>query len=237
MLRRIYDATWCRGFALLAPLAVGLLAAAQAGAATIVTDRACYGEGEPVTLVGAGFTPNGEVGLLSDGAPVGSIVASGTGLIAARGPAPVIDPSRQRRFSLVATDVTDPTITATVLPLATLLDVRISPKHGKPTRKRRISARGFTHGRALYLHVRRHGYRRNVKLGRLKPPCGTAVVRRRLFKRQPKRGAYKLQFDAKRRYSSWTLPRVTFTDVVSGILVPLGAAGALPDRERWAPLP
>ena len=171
-------------------LAVGLLAAAPAQAATLTTDRqAVTRRTETVTLTGAGFTPNGAVRLTLDGAQVARSRRP-RGLDRRRGPAPVIDPSRQRRFSLVATDVTNPALTATATPFATVLDVDVTPDGGSKTRVRKITARGFTRGKTLYLHIRHRRYKRNIRLGALKAPCGTKIVRKRLFSRRAPAGVY-----------------------------------------------
>lgn len=205
--------------ALLALLVLALSAPATAQAATLTTDRACYAEQERMEIRGAGFTPGAPVSLALDGNQVVTPTADAAGGIGVTGPAPVIDPSRQRRFTLLATDTTNPALTASVRPLATLLDVKVSPTSGRKTRVRKISARGFTTGRTLYLHVRRGRYKKNIRLGALKAPCGTKTVRKRIFTRGAPTGVYKLQFDASRRYSASTLPRVTFTTVIYRTLV------------------
>lgn len=221
----------------LALFALGLLAAGPAQAATLATDRGCYAESEKLVVSGTGFTPNAPVSLSLDGAQVLTPTADAAGSIGAEGPAPVIDPSRQRRFSLVATDTTNPALTATVRPLATALDVKVSPSSGRTTRVRKISARGFTTGKTLYLHVRRKGYKRNIRLGKLKSPCGTLSVRKRIFTRKAPAGLYKLQFDASRKYSATTVPRVTFTTIVFRTIVRRSTARATHAPAGWLGLP
>jgi hypothetical protein len=223
--------------ALLALFALGLFATGSAQAATLTTDRACYAETEKLEVRGTGFTPGAPVTLSLDGAQVLAPTADATGAIGVTGPAPVIDPSRQRRFTLLATDTTNPALTASVSPLATVLDVTVSPTGGRKTRVRKIVARGFTTGKTLYLHVRRRRYKRNIRLGSLKAPCGTKTVRRRVFTRGAPTGVYKLQFDAKRRYSASTLPRVTFTTIVYRTFVRRSSARAAYVPAGWLGLP
>ena len=218
-------------------LAVGLLAAAPSHAATLTTDRSCYQEGEALTLNGTGFTPSGEVTLALDGASVITTAADGAGSISVRGPAPVIDPSRQRRFSLVAVDATNPALTATATPFATILDVDVTPDGGSKTRVRKITARGFTRGKTLYLHIRHRRYKRNIRLGALKAPCGTKIVRKRLFSRRAPAGVYRLQFDARRKYSGSTVPRVTFFPTITTIIVPRRSSQAAFAPPGWVGLP
>jgi hypothetical protein len=110
----------------------------------------------------------------------------------------------QRPLTYVATDQADPTRTAQVSLLTTAVDVRVTPKNGPPNRVLRIRARGFRGGSTLWAHVRRRGggsvRTRTVRIGRVRGPCWTANVRKRLFRRGTGAGRYRVQFDTFRRY-------------------------------------
>lgn len=210
--------------------------AAPAQAATLTGDQACYQENEPVQMTGTGFTPNGLVNFSRDNLSFGTVSADAAGNVAARGPAPQIGSTKQRNFVIEARDATNPGIFATINPIVTRFGVTVNPRGGNPARKRRIKARGFTEGRTLYVHVRRKGRGKNIKLGRLKRPCGTKSVRKRIFSRRAKPGIYTVQFDTRRRYSSKTFPKVTYRVTIFRTfrrsLASSAAFGGL--GERWA---
>ncbi len=219
------------------PLATVLVLAfsGSAPAATLTGDQACYQEAERVNVVGTGYTPNGVVNFSRDNAAFGTLQADATGTVRGFGVAPSISPSRERRFSLEGRDATNPSIVATINPLATIFDVKVNPLGGKPNRRRRITARGFTEGRTLWMHIRRKGRGKNVRLGRLKRPCGTKKLRRRIFRRKTKNGVYRVQFDTRRRYSSRAFPkatyRVTIFQTFASSLASSSAFGT--QAERW----
>lgn len=222
-----------RRIALLSLTATAFATAAPAQAASLLGDQACYQEAEPVNVVGTGFTPNGRVDFSRDNLAAGSLVADATGRVQGQIDAPAISPRRVRRFSLVATDAANPANVGSITPLATVFDVTVKPLGGNPARKRRITARGFTEGRTLYVHVRRRGKGRNIRLGRLKRPCGTKKVRKRLFRRGAKRGTYTVQFDTRRRYSSKAFPKATYRVTVFKVFRSSLASAAFATGERW----
>jgi hypothetical protein len=91
----------------------------------------------------------------------------------------------------------------------------VRPRNGAAGRLLRLKASGFTTGRRLFAHVVRRGYRRDVRVGRLKGPCRTLSVRRRVLPSGLAAGVYTVQFDTKRRYSRKTKVRVRFSVTVS----------------------
>ena len=212
-----------------------LFGALPAEAATLVGDQACYQENEPVNVTGGGFTPNGTVNFSRDNQTFGTLTADAAGNIRGAGAAPRITPTKERRFVLEARDATDPSIAASINPLATLFGVTVRPRSGNPARTRRIRARGFTEGKTLYVHVRRRGRGRNIRLGRLRKPCGTKSVRKRIFRRGARTGTYTVQFDTRRRYRRSTSPKVTYRVTIfrnfRPSMVSGSAFGAL--TERW----
>lgn len=219
---------------LLAGFTAALVTAAPAQAATLTTDKACYQERETVRVVGTGFTPGAPVDMSRDNLAFGTLVADATGTIRGGAPAPLISPARQRSFAFAGTDRTNPAITATVARLATIFDVDVVPLRGSPARTRRITARGFTTGRTLYVHVRRKGRGRNIRLGRLKGACGTKKVRKRIFSRRARSGTYTVQFDTRRRYSRRTFPRIVYAVTIFRVFRPRrSAAAAFATGERW----
>jgi hypothetical protein len=187
---------------------VALAAPAAASAATITVDpvRPCYLEQEPVSLFADGYTPNGLVDFSREGNLVRSLQTNPAGQIQATLTLPGLIMG-QRTLTYVGTDQTDPSRTAQVSLLTTAVDVRVSPKNGPPNRRLRIRARGFKGGETLWAHVRREKRRgggpvraRNVRVGRVRGPCWTVNVRKRLFRRGTAAGSYRVQFDTFRRY-------------------------------------
>jgi hypothetical protein len=187
---------------------VSVAAPATASAATLSVDpvRPCYLEQDQVFLLAEGYTPNGRVDFTRDGNLVASVEtdASGTFQGNLRLPGLIMG---QRPLTYVATDQSNPALTAQVSLLTTAVDVRVTPKNGPPNRLLRIRARGFRGGRTVWAHVRRVKRRgggpvrtRTVRIGRVRSPCWTANVRRRLFRRGTAAGRYRVQFDTFRRY-------------------------------------
>jgi hypothetical protein len=212
-------------------VAAALVAPAAANAATLVTSRTCYTEGQTFLAGGSGFTPNGPVDFFRDGSSIGATTAGPTGSFAISAKAPLIAPTRERAFTFRGQDRGNPANGATLNLRVTQLDVDVKPTGGKPNRKRKVTARGFLLGKKLYAHVRRgRRYRKTVRIAKLKSPCGTAKARKRIFSRHARPGTYTVQFDARRRYSKATRPFVRFKVVIFQTSHPPRAASA---RERW----
>lgn len=187
---------------------VALAAPATASAATLAVDpvRPCYLEQDRVFLLAEGYTPNGMVDFTRDGNLVESVPTDAVGTFQGNLRLPGLIMG-QRPLTYVATDQADPARTAQVSLLTTAVDVRVSPKAGPPNRLLRIRARGFRGGSTLWAHVRRVKRRgggpvrtRTVRIGRVRGPCWTANVRKRLFRRGTAGGRYRVQFDTFRRY-------------------------------------
>jgi hypothetical protein len=187
---------------------VALAAPATASAATLTVDpvRPCYLEQDLVQLFADGYTPNGKVDFTRDGNLVATLDASPAGQIQGNLRLPGLIMG-QRPLTYVATDQTDPARSAQVSLLTTAVDVRVSPRNGPPHRRLRIRARGFRGGSTVWAHVRRVKRRgggpvrtRTVRIGRVRSPCWTANVRKRLFRRGTAAGRYRVQFDTFRRY-------------------------------------
>ena len=193
----------------LAVVAVSLGAPAGAAAqASLAVDEVapCYREQSTVHLIGGGFTQGGNVLLTRDGTPIGDAVpanAAGQWLPTLKLPGLV---AGQRRLTYVATDQTNPALTADVSLLVTATDVGLRPDGGAPHRLLTINARGFFGGATLYAHVvrtgRKPGRSRNMRIGAVRGPCKQVEARKRLFKRGTAPGKYRVQFDTFRRFES-----------------------------------
>jgi hypothetical protein len=88
------------------------------------------------------------------------------------------------------------------------LDVTVKPKDAKAGDKLRIRGYGFLAGPRVYMHVRGHGYSTDKRVGNAAAPCGTFATRKRIIPATATPGFYRVQFDAQRRYSKKTKPRV-----------------------------
>lgn len=201
--------------ALSAAFAAALAAApASADAAILAPDRACYGPGESILLEGTGFTPNADVTLRSEGFRLATLGSDPDGAFTVRVEVPTFLGDADLRFS--ARDGVDRLLTGQTAVRTTSVGVEVFPAGGLPWRPRRIVARGFMDVPAVYAHIRRRGSRhaRNVFLGRPRGACGTLSVRKRLFGRGIRPGAYRLQFDANPRYLAGIEPSVTYSVAV-----------------------
>lgn len=196
-------------------VALTALAAPSAAGAqvSLTTDRSCYFAREKTRLIdtegrvgfiGTGFTPNG--GVFLGQIP---IMANAVGAFSKALPSPEI-PGKQKDFPAIAVDRTNPALRDTVTARLTKLRLKISRRVSK-TARLRIRARGFFAGKNLYAHVRRgKRYRKNIKIGRVRKPCGLLNKKRRLFGRSAPFGRYRIQFDNKRRYRKSTQPKAVF---------------------------
>ena len=208
-----------QSIALLATAAAVLAAPAAASAQASLTvdpvDR-CYREQSTVALVGEGFTPNAPVGFSRNGITLGDpIPADASGQINANLTLPDLV-SGQQRLTYLATDGSNPAVTAQIGLLVSATDVRVKPRHGAPNRRLTITGRGFTRagGRSLWAHIVRAGRpartARSLRVGRLHGACKTIKTRKRLFPAGAAAGGYHVQFDTFRRYESTRVVKVEF---------------------------
>jgi hypothetical protein len=200
--------------ACLAVLGVLLADPAAAGAAQVgvLPNKPCYRSGESLLIGGTQYSPNTSVRITSDGAFIGSVTADQNG--AFQGTLRVGQRRGERSKTYTATDLSNPANAASTTLRVTALDVTVRPRSGRPGRRVRVNARGFTTGTRLYAHIVRRRYRRNVRVGRLKGACRTLGARRRIFRRGTKPGTYTVQFDTRRRYSRRTAVRVRYRVVI-----------------------
>jgi hypothetical protein len=198
---------------------VAAMAASPSGAATIQTDPcARYVAGqETMTIIGAGFTPNGLVSFstITKAAPnpaaFGSSTVLGTGaFLKATMPPPFSAPTRNREsFLLVATDSSNPA--APLLATTPFQVVRFgsttSPAPKRPTSRVTYTARGFATGKHVYIHFRFGGKtRRTVDLGVARGPCGITSKRMRALPTKALYGVWTTYTNQAKRFSAKTLP-------------------------------
>ena len=192
-----------RTAAAVASLALAAPGAATAATLTVEPESRCYRERQQVFLVAQGYTPNGKVDFTRDGNLVETLDADPSGTIQGHLTLPGLLRG-QRVLTYVATDQTDPALTAQVSLPTTATYVRVGPETGAANRRLRISARGFRFGRTLWAHVRRRRggpvRTRAVRIGRVRGPCWKVRARKRLFRRSTPPGRYRVQFDTFRRY-------------------------------------
>ncbi len=175
--------------------------AAESPPAALDTSYPCYSSGESVLLSGSGFTPQGDVTLSASGQQLTTIDADLDGGFTVRVQAPdALFGTVHLRFT--ATDRATPTLTDHATVRIADTDVVVTPEVGGPSDLRRIRGWGFFGAEAVYAHVKRHGAprARNIRLGSPRGACGTLNIQRRLFRNEPRPGAYTLQFDTLRRY-------------------------------------
>ena len=192
--------------------------------------KPCYLSGETVTASGAGFNAHSSIEVKLDLTSLGRINADAAGNLAAN-----VTLGRLRgvkSHTLTAIDGANPALVASTSFLATTNLVRVKPKRARAGRKLRLRGRGFLAGPRVYMHVRGHGYKSDKRVGRAKGPCGTFSTRRRIVPRSAATGSYRVQFDAKRRYSKKTRPRV-----VGRMRVTRRVGASAATASRWTRLP
>ena len=199
---------------MIAVAGAALAAAAPAQAATLALggSKSCYRAGDTLTVNGAGFTPNGQASVTLEGRSLGTVPTDPAGNFSTPLTIGVLEGIGNRL--LVATDALNPANVGQAQFLGSSLDVTVRPKNGAAGRKLRVKASGFTTGKRLYAHIIRKRYKRNVFVGKLKGPCRTLKLRKRVLPPGTPTGVYTVQFDTKRRYSKKTKIWVKFTVTV-----------------------
>jgi hypothetical protein len=217
MRRRLAPAVVAAALALVA-------ASAQAATLSVAGSKRCYRAGDALIVSGSGFTAGQPVNFVLAGQDVGTLDADAAGNVSA----PLRIGSNTFRGvaarTLIATDASNPANVGQAQFLGAALAVGIRPRNGAVGRKVRINASGFTTGKRLYAHVRRRGFKRDVFIGKLKGPCRTLKVRRRVLPAGLPAGVYNVQFDTRRKYARKTKVYVPFTVTISPRA---GAAGLL----------
>jgi hypothetical protein len=198
---------------LAAAAALAAAAPAEAATLTLVGSKSCYRAGDTLTMNGSGFTPGGQASITADGKDLGAVPTDAAGNFSV--PLNIFNLRGIRTRTVIATDAVNPANVAQAQFLGSALAVSIRPRTGTAGRKLRIKASGFTTGKRLYAHVLRRKFRRNVAIGKLKGPCRTASVRKRVLPAGLAPGKYTVQFDTKRRFSKRTKVAVRFRVTVT----------------------
>jgi hypothetical protein len=217
---------------------VGMAAfAASAQAATLSIDpaKACYVSGESANVLGAGYTAGSTVTATFAGQtatfPVDA--AGNTGLtlnfLAVKG---------VKTVPVTLTDDTNPANTASLPLLVTRLHVDVNPTHAAAGKKLRIKGYGLLGGSKVYMHVRGPGgYRADTRIAKSHAPCGTFKTHRKMVPAGARSGAYKVRFDAKKKYSKKTRPQtggtLTITRTFHAVGARAAAFGGVGLVQRW----
>src|SRR5204862_832119 len=117
--------------------------AAQADAATIGVDAACYIEGGQVSAAGNGFTPGGAINYTFDGQLSASGVADGAGNVTQALTAPTLTGTTlQHTYTLAAQDQTNPAAAATAPVTVTKLTATLKQRKARPSRTVKFGIHG-----------------------------------------------------------------------------------------------
>ena len=184
-------------------------AAAQAQSVTIAPVKPCYLAGEQITATAAGFTAGGLVNFAIDGTSLGPLVADPAGTAVA--PIQLGTMRGVKSHGLTATDQTNPALVANAAFLGTTRQVVVKPKNAPAGQPRRLRGYGFLAGPRVFMHVRGQGYSADKRIARPSGACGTFATRRVIVPASAGLGRYVVQFDARRKYSKKTQPRVRGT--------------------------
>jgi len=189
--------------------AVLLALPAAADAASLIPLKSCYVSvteqtREGIDVAGNGFTGNAIVDIALDGQVERTIQADANGNLPPQVLQAPYQASRERAFSLSATERGNPANAVTLSSNVTALNLGIQPRRARPSKRVTFRGRGFTGAGRVYAHYLFKGrVRKTVTLKRSTAgPCGTFTARRRQIPvKRPKTGTWTLQVDQQRRYS------------------------------------
>jgi hypothetical protein len=189
--------------------AVVLALPGAADAASLDPLKGCYvsvtqAAREGIDVTGRGFTPNAVVDLALDGQVERTIQADANGNLPPQVLQAPYQASRERPFSLTATERGNAANTVTLGSNVTALNLGIQPRRARPSKRVTFRGRGFTGQGPVYAHYLYKGrVRKTVTLERsTAAPCGTFTARRRQIPvKRPRTGTWTLQVDQQRRYS------------------------------------
>jgi hypothetical protein len=202
--------------------ATGALAA-QASAATLTADKACYvnadpASGAPMTITGTGFVPGTTV-QLQGGTAFANTVADAAGNVSFSTNAPQLksfSPGSRKTLLAATADNPDGTqTTANVSVMSANLAVATSPRSVKNVRKDKVtfSFSGFTPGKHIYsYYLRGKKVVAKDKFAKAQGPCGLLKEKALLYPGgRPTHDTYTVTFEDSSRYSKSVFPRVTGT--------------------------
>jgi hypothetical protein len=181
------------------------VSAASAEAADLTLDPVapCYLSGTSATISGTGFAAGAGITVTEDGKPRGSTVADTSGAFAATWNFGGLKAAKSHTIT-----ATDGTTTASLTYMGTTHQVATKNKNGKPGKKVKLRGYGFLFGKKAFMHVRGHGIKSDKFLARPKAPCGTFTVKKAFVPSNAPIGTYRVQFDAKKKFSKRTKPRL-----------------------------
>jgi hypothetical protein len=172
--------------------------------------KSCYFSSDKVTVLAGGFTPAGSVNILIDGQSLGQLPANASGAVAGE-----ITFGRfkgAKAHTITGTDTANPALTASKTFYGTTPQVTVKPANARADKKRKMRGYGFLAGPKAYMHVHNHGVSTDTLVGRPAGPCGTfGPTKRRIVSAGAASGNYRVQFDAKKKYSKKTRPRLVYT--------------------------
>jgi hypothetical protein len=190
-------------------LLAGLAAPAQA-AVTMAPLKPCYvsdgdlpTQRERILVHATGFSPLADLTLQIDGATVATGMADAFGEANATVPAP-FEGRNEHDFTLAIFENQNLANSASATSRVSDLAVTLRPRRARPSRRVRVSGRGFTADAPVYGHYVFGGkVRKTVRfVDRPVAPCGVFHTRRRQIPvRKPHVGDWTLQVDQQRRYS------------------------------------
>jgi hypothetical protein len=206
--------------------------AAPANAATLTIPPCVVDYGPPplksVPILGQGFNPLGLVNLVyaSTANPTPQPLATATADAAGSFQGTTLplpfksDTTTKQTFTIAATSAANPALTAFKQFQQVRFGASAKPSSGRAKRKVRYTARGFTPGKAVYMHFRYHGVtRRNVKLAKANSPCGIATRKLSLLPTKVRYGTWKVYIDQVKTYKKTTVlqaaGQITITRVFS----------------------
>lgn len=191
--------------------------AAQASAAAIAANQACYvntnpGVGAPMTITGSGFTPGGPVSIYGGTAGTDATAdANGNFAVTTNAPIlPTIDPATEHTTLTATDETTDATATLSVM--SANLAVSVNPSSTRHPAKTKVTFKfsGFAPGKHIYAYYLRKKVLAKFKFGKASGPCGTLKQKALMYPGgHPKKDQYNVTFENTSKYSKKASPRVT----------------------------
>jgi hypothetical protein len=192
--------------------------AAQASAATLTLDKACYvntaSGPATMTIAGSGFAPDDSIDV-SGGTTSVTATADATGAfsVAAQAPELTNPGPGARSTTLTATDDTTGSTVATVGAMSTNLAVSTKPGSipAREIKQKKItfSFSGFTPGKEIWGFYLRKKVVAKARFGRAGGPCGTLTHKTLLYPGgHPTKDQYNVAFESTSRYVKKAFPSV-----------------------------
>lgn len=188
--------------------------AAQASAATIAANEACYVnanpfQGAPMTITGSGFTPGDDVDV-SGGTVFASATVGADGTFAATTEAPTlstVNPATQTT-TLTAQDLDGVTATTSVLSANLAVSANPSSVRHPDRTKVRFRFSGFTPGKPIYVYyLHRKKLVAKARFGLAVGPCGTFEQKALLYPGgHPRYEQYTVAIESSSHYSKTAFP-------------------------------